>query len=407
MKLTVVEPLATGHHMVYARYIIREAVARGWNVQLLTSEAALESDSCRRILKAGGDQLTTALMPLIEFPRERATALNIWRYQRTYHRALGKAFRRARRDQEPDVVFCINLDDFDKALAVYGSPFGRVPFGGALMRLAYLYSDLGIEAPKSRRDLPLKWLFGRMLRVRTLRTLITIDEPLWDYVCENPFRGSDKIRFVYDPVEMECSLTREKARGDLHIPADRLLVLVYGGQTRRKGIQELMAGLSHPSCPRHIAVLLAGRVSEDMQAYLGSAEIAALRTEKRLYQIEGFLGKEDENRAFSAADIVWMGYRGHWGMSGVLVQAGRMGLPIVACRAGLIGWLSEKHKLGEIVDERDPVAVATALSRLANNADLCSHYGRNGAAMASKHEAERFAETICNALEEHARSNPQ
>ena len=51
-----------------------------------------------------------------------------------------------------------------------------------------------------------------------------------------------------------------------------------------------------------------------------------------------YLNMDEENMVFSAADVVWLGYQGHYHMSGVLVQAGVMGLPVVASDEGLMAF---------------------------------------------------------------------
>jgi hypothetical protein len=61
---------------------------------------------------------------------------------------------------------------------------------------------------------------------------------------------------------------------------------------------------------------------------------------------------------------VWLGYKGHYGMSGVLVQAYRFNKPVIATADGLIGWFCRDGELGPVVDELSGSAINAALDQL-------------------------------------------
>ena len=57
-----------------------------------------------------------------------------------------------------------------------------------------------------------------------------------------------------------------------------------------------------------------------------------------------------EQMAFSATDIVWLGYHDHYAMSGVLVLAGKSKKVTIATNDGLIGWHTRQKRLGLTVN---------------------------------------------------------
>ena len=84
------------------------------------------------------------------------------------------------------------------------------------------------------------------------------------------------------------------------------------------------------------------RQEAKIQALLKSRKGSQLTMSERLHQINKFLSDEEEYLVFKASDIVWLGYREHYTMSGVIIQACRMGLPVISCKEGVVGWLTKK-----------------------------------------------------------------
>jgi glycosyltransferase involved in cell wall biosynthesis len=74
-----------------------------------------------------------------------------------------------------------------------------------------------------------------------------------------------------------------------------------------------------------------------------------------------FVTNEMELDLFSACDAVWLGYKGHYGMSGVLVQAYRFQKTVIATADGLIGWFCRGGGLGPVIDDLSPEAITRAI----------------------------------------------
>ena len=80
--------------------------------------------------------------------------------------------------------------------------------------------------------------------------------------------------------------------------------------------------------------------------------------------LDHFVTNEMEFDLFSACDAVWLGYKGHYGMSGVLVQAYRFGKPVIATADGLIGWFCRDGTLGPVIDDLSPASIAAAIEKV-------------------------------------------
>lgn len=383
--------------VLYLRHLVRAAAERGWRVDLVTTRAALAHPAYAVVRAEAGDVLDTFMMDDITFPA-RPNAVRLLLHQLKLHRIYARAFRRYQAQRSCDVVYVGNMDHCDRAIALLGSPFGAVPFVGMSISIRHHHRAMGVRGPGTRHDALYARLFERLLRVKTLRALATIDETLPRYARQQRISGCRKVHHVADVARLHGTADRAAVRTSLGIAPDDIVVLAYGALDPRKGIAELIAAAASPACSTRVVVLLAGRQNAFVRDLLKGADAQQLRTAHRLVEVSGFLGDQREVDVFSATDIVWVAYRRFYGASGVLIQAGAMRLPVVACEDGLIGWTTHRHGLGEIVDPGSRESVTAAINRLAGDDALRRTYGANGAQLAAAHTPEAFGTRLCNVI---------
>jgi glycosyltransferase involved in cell wall biosynthesis len=400
LRLLVVEPEATGHRLaLYARYVVREAKKRGWDVGLLTTEHAKKHPAYRLVELELGVTPRVFTMPRVPYPtRGRPWALLWW--QASQHRSLKAAFRVVRAQWAPDLAFMVTLDYIDKVMPVLGSPFDRVTFGGILLSPTHHHGRLGLR-PKRWRDFPATMLFHALLRIDELRFLLTIDEPLAEESSRKSAEGSAshaKVRFLPDAARPGPGNETRDLNTTAGHSTGRLTILVYGSVTARKGIAQLFQALEYPAMPSGATAVLAGEPDDTARALLDGPMAQRLRNAGRLIERLHFLDDAEEREVFQRADIVWLGYSRFTGMSGVLLLAGAMKKPVVACKDGLIGWYASRYRTGPIVDPDDTPGVAAAIGNLSDHGARES-YARNGWRLSQRHTPEIFSSTICDAIE--------
>jgi glycosyltransferase involved in cell wall biosynthesis len=403
MKLAIIEPRAVGHYIVlHVRHIAREALARGWQVRLVTSQEALAHEATRTVLAECGERLQVSCMD-DGFGRAVSPAgriANRWELlgrQWRQYRAYAAALRKMTPAERPEAIYVVNLGSLDKMMAVLGSPFGEIPFAGALLSVRFHHAAMGVMGGPGRAAWLQAAAFGRLLRQPALRRLFTIDEALPAYLEQRTPRRAAKVRYVPDLAAISGRASRAESRARFQLADNDCVVLVYGWIWPHKGVEHLLRAAATPACGR-VVVVLAGTLHEQVEALLERADARFLRNAGRLRVERGLLDDEQEWQAFQAADIVWLGYAGFPGMSGVLVQAASLGLPVLACREGLIGWMCRKYAWGEAVEVRDPRQVAEAIQRLAADTTLRRRLAENAAVVAEKHSPQSFAKTICDGM---------
>jgi glycosyltransferase involved in cell wall biosynthesis len=396
MRLLIVEPDAEGHHLVlYTRLLLREAVRRGWTVTLLTTESSLNHAAFDIISADHGGALQTIVMP--EVDRSNTGSIALFISQSKLWKALARVCKANNGFADFDLIYCINLDYFEKALSLRGSPFGAIPFAGMLMNPKFHRAPMGL-GPPSRADFLYRILSKRMLAIKSLRWLMVVDRPFRDFCRQQRFVHADKIRLIADVGEVSQAKYSGSAREGLGIQPGAFVILLYGSLSRRKGVEDLLRAVQSLGQPEVVA-LVAGKPDRTITAMLSSPWCRALQESGQLVFRAGFQDDKSEAMVFAAADVVWLGYSGGaYGSSGVLYQAGSAGLPVISMVEGLIGWTVEEHRLGVALNTSDVPGVVSVIQRLRDDESMLREFGENGRRLAKHHTGAAFADTICSAL---------
>jgi len=398
-NLLIIEPHMNGHHGVYLRWIVQGAVERNIRVFLGTFEDSVTHPFFKKILKECQDALEIITLPTpdIDYMKDRSTG-GLVRRELAYQKLFRQFYNKARRIFQPDFVFFPYLDYCTYAIAILGSPFGCTPWAGIVMRPSFHYKKMGIIGPNSRLLWFKKILFYRLVQQKSLCALFAIDPTLDMYIKDKLPSGTEKLHYLPDPANFNGNISKDDSRKAIKVPQDAVLVLVYGAISLRKGIDALLNTVSLQEALSNVHILLAGKQEPEIQSLLKSHNVKQLLMSERLHQMNKFISEEEEYLVFKASDIVWLGYREHYTMSGVIVQAGRMGLPVIACKEGVIGWLTNENKLGVVIDVLYEKDISEAVKQLMVNRSMVTKYGESGKRYFSGHTVEQFVKTIFDAL---------
>jgi len=138
---------------------------------------------------------------------------------------------------------------------------------------------------------------------------------------------------------------RVAARRDLGLPA-RHILLAFGVNHDRKNVEVIFEALAR--LPEDVMLLWVGRVvdRDPSRDPYQLAETWGVRN--RTVVVDEFIPDEDLAGYFSAADAAILSYKKNFlGASGVLSQAARFQLPVVAADVGQLGQLVRRWGLGE------------------------------------------------------------
>jgi glycosyltransferase involved in cell wall biosynthesis len=329
--LMIVEPEATGHRMIlYVRLIVAEALARGWQVILLTSAEAIRHPACAAVMAEFGRDLKVRLMPAVV--HSGSSQLDLLRAQYTWIRSLRATYRVISQREHADFVYLPYFNYIDKVVGWYGSPFDDVLFGGMMLAATFHHARCGVAGIRQKSDKMKEWLFRSALRVSNLALVTSIDEPLFDYVNQVMPRYAGKLRYVPDVSSIRQPAERNIARAAYGFSEKDFVVVSYGSLSPRKGLAKLLSLFGARDLPAHFRLLLVGAQDAERMTQLVS--------------VDRFVTDLEEGQAFACADLIWVCYENFSGMSGVLIQAAQAGVPVVTADYGLIDRNREKYTLG-------------------------------------------------------------
>jgi glycosyltransferase involved in cell wall biosynthesis len=395
MRLLIIEPHARGHHASYLRWLLQACRRKGWTAVIATTPPALSHAALGEIV----EEFRGVEIHLIrDFDRLYAPATGAARLllrELDYRRSFKKAVDDVHSGNPIDAIILPYVDYCFHALGLFGVPFGTIPWCGIAMRLSITHVGPG---PQAR--LPWKWrMVRRILRRPNARALFVINPSVKDV--PNHWYSEEvysRLRYLPDPAEMGGAESREQARAKLGLPRSAVAVLVFGSIDERKGIEALLNTLTSEPGLENYVVILAGNQSAHIRGQVHSHCYSQLRHEHRLIVQDHFLSDSEQREVFAAADVVWVGYRNHVYTSGVLVLAGRAGLPVIGTHAGEIGRSISAYGLGAAVQVDNPAEVAGALRSMFDGAARAK-IGLRAQSQFADHTAANFGDIVLSAFD--------
>ena len=360
-SVLIIEPNFTGHRWRYAQWAADAYTEAGYRCLIVTESRNEDHRLARKIIGARRSDLEIAF---VDPPQPRRGGLSyLERIQYTrYHRYFRHAYERVSEFQPTGLVVVPYVDYFLYALPFLGSPFGETPWIGITMRATFHHRKVGVKAPDHRIANAVKsLLFRQAIHSHSIRALLSIDPTLPEWSARALGQRAAAVRYLADPFPDARAEDPERARERLGLSPGRHL-LVYGSITERKGIRELVAALEQMSDEARggppPTLVVAGEQDAATREFL---RVHAERLKPAPVLLDLFVTNEMELDLFSACDAVWLGYKGHYGMSGVLVQAYRFKKPVIATADGLIGWFCRSGELGPVIDDLSPQAITRAI----------------------------------------------
>lgn len=397
--LLIIEPHFDGHRGVYVNWIARAAIERGYHVTVATLSSTTSHPLWAPLNELPGGKFKSVLVET-ELMGNSGTGGVVGLIANEFRsRCLfEKLYREGSKVFSADMVIVPYLDYCANAIALLGSPFGKTPWTGIVMRQSFHFTHMGVKAARPALAWIKEKLFIRLLHSERLKAVLSIDETLVQFLFSNSGQGSKKLMYLPDPATGETTGDKAKARLLFGIDVSAVVILVFGGVNERKGVYQLLRAIESVEVSANVEILLVGRQSTGIRDFLGSPKMEALKQNGRIHELDRFVDDSEANAAFHAADIVWLGYRNFDLMSGVLVLAGQLGLPVIGTSQGLVGHITRNHGLGLAVEIGNLREVREAINKLVTNEELRLEMGLKGRVKFSPHTVRNFTDTIMDAF---------
>jgi glycosyltransferase involved in cell wall biosynthesis len=214
----------------------------------------------------------------------------------------------------------------------------------------------------------------------------------------------EKLRLLGNGVDLDrfqpqSPEVRKEVRAELEVDEDQVVVGAIGRLVWEKGYAEFFAAAKRLLARRHdLAVVVAGAFDPEKGDPLTSADVAAAEAAG-----VRFLGhRDDPERLYGAFDLyVLASYREGFPRSAM--EASASALPIVLSDIRGCREVVDHNKTGLLVPARDPVALETAIDRLASDTTARRRLGE--AAARKAHEEFDQRRVIARTLQAYAGLN--
>jgi glycosyltransferase involved in cell wall biosynthesis len=381
----ILELGAGGHHPSYVRWLLESEFAKSSQIILAARREMFEHPEILGS-QTKFERYQIGVGPALEACLADFSSIGLLRMSWAIGRLYRKTCTNILRTRRVDYVIVPFLDDCIVGIALPREAFAGIPWTAITMRTMFHYGAMGVIAPRQRFGRIRRSLLYKILKQKSLDSVLTIDPTLAAFAKSQSDSFMRKVEYLPDPATYHRVLpAKMEARLQLDVPPDAALILLFGEISARKGAVLLLEAAADPSCSPRVHVMLAGRCKERAQIFENAA-VRRLRADGRLHTIDGYVRGADELRVLAAADCMWIGYTEFYGMSGVMVLSGRHGLPVLASREGLIGYLARKHEIGLTIEPRNRLSVVNALNRLAEEPEFFRQAGANGIAVFEKHD---------------------
>lgn len=398
MKVMLVEPFGSGHHMsLHIRFAVKKLQSLNCELSLLTRRSAVTDPSFQTVKKEITKDMPIFFLPELKYNKS-SRSLSILVRQIREWLILKREFLKLVKINKPDVIYVSDLEWIAKATEILGSPFSQIPFVALYMSPKHHRKTMSL-GPKSRYDWIYDKLFQRLLKIPTLQKLITMDEIFYEFSKQRYKNSLKKILLAPDFALIEGNLSKETARENLGIFQSAKVILVYGTLDLKKGIKELLTALEVGNLPDNLVVLLSGRPSEEIIEFMKSKKIKELLENKKIVTSFKFHDSRDEQEAFVASDVVWLGYTNvFFGSSGVLYQAIHADLPIIGQKDGLIGHYVKKYNLGKTVDVDNIKNVSKVINDLFDKIEIYIQNKKFRENLKKYHSPEKHGQILYEAI---------
>jgi glycosyltransferase involved in cell wall biosynthesis len=234
------------------------------------------------------------------------------------------------------------------------------------------------------------------------------------HVSAMPWSASGKVEVIYNPVDAAFDRRRDPTafRAALGLPMDRPIVAMLGGAVPSKGADILVEAaarvLGHASRPLFVvagyppeAVPSPSPLKRGLRRALESCGLIP-SVPRRILRSMAAHGLQDDvlfvglradvpDLLAASALLVWPAVEGHF--SRPVIEAGAMGLPVVASDFAETREIVIDGQTGWLVPPRDPRALAAAIIRLLDDREAARRMGEEGSRLARERYDSRVAAT--------------
>lgn len=376
MNILIVEPEIDGHHLVmYVRFLIRGLVKNNIKFSILTSKK-IKKHPAYHILKKEKKNIKYFFLEDLKYPKNK-NLISLFLFQLSNYNKIKKGYLKLSKKYFFDHIFLTTLDHIDKVVPFFGSPFGEKKFSSIILNPKNHLNEYNLANYNFKKFL-YDFVIYKILKLDCLEYLYSNDPLFVEYCKKKFFKNKKKIFYFNEPVEINNLRNKKITKKKLNFKNKDFIILIYGAIKNSKSITDLVGVLNNKNLNNNIKVLLSGKQNDEIKNFLNSKNCINLINQKRIVIMNKFLSINEEEKVFSASDLIWIVYKNSsLGSSGLLFLAKKAGIPIITSKFGLPYWFNKKYKLGPSVALKDKKNIIKILNKLSYRKTFYQKYKKN------------------------------
>lgn len=342
MNILFIESSSGGHYVsLHLKSIVDQFKKSKINLYFLISNETLKSESFKKIKNINKKNIFIFKKPKTpNFKIKIFFLIN----QIIYYFNLRSSFNKIK--NKIDFVHINTLDHFDKALGIFNSPFGDIPFSGQLNHPTFHLKKMGIKIEK-KPNLINSIFFNLLMNTKNLKKIYTIDPLLQKYLKKIKNINFKKVKILPVTANLNLKNTYLKVSNINKIFNNKdYFILVYGAIKESKNIISLIKSVNELNL-KDIKIVIGGKVDSKFKKKL----INFVYKKKNIFLLDKYLTEKETTILFKKSNLIWLCYKKeHFTSSSVLIKAGMNKKKIIACNHGLVRFFNKKYKLGPEID---------------------------------------------------------
>ena len=338
MNILIIESEKHGHNLYLYLSALLKKFSKKDKIFLLTSAQVISDERFKALKKSLNFKVIKKNFP--KKPNKYNFFINSF-YQIKYYFFLKKTCKNIHAKYFFDHIYINNLNHFDKAISLFGSPFRNINFSVFYTNLNIFLGDLKYSQ-KRALNLIYYFLIFKFYKTKNLQNIFISNPLLRNFLKKKSIVS--KIRYV----EEFSTLDKKKINYNLFKNLNqKKKILVYGRIRSDKDIENLFRLLNYRYARDNLTLIIAGHQELNISSYIKRME----KKFNNIISINHYINEKFENYLFNNSDFVWVGYKKNFfGSSAVFFQASIANKPIICSSHGLVAWLNNFYKIGLTVN---------------------------------------------------------
>ena len=402
-KIMLFDLVVGGHHGSYIQHLVEYWLDREQTAELSLVVSpdfcSIHADVCQLIFEAETDNID-----LVTISPEELAQLNGGSKLDRHLRGIREWDLLCKYAKSLEIDHCLIMYFDTSWLPLILGKKAPCSFSGIYFRPTLHYRHFANYSPQWQSKFSQwreKFTWMRMVQHPQLENILCLDP----FAVEHLQSSSQQVNLVHlpDPVEIydNCDLSTAELKSKMGIENDRLVFLLFGALTERKGVNQVLDAIALlPSeVSQKVSLLLAGPISQGFKPQV-EAKIALVSQSHPVQIIvrDEFLSEGDIQPYFQVADIILAPYQKHIGMSAITVRAAAAQKPLICSDFGLMGEVVREHQLGLTVDSSNPQAIADGMKECLSKSPNELGDRQKMLDFATQNSVSNFARTIAEHL---------